>query len=416
MRKIVRNGSKRKSNLTRQERFLTGDIQTKVALIQALIPVGLNAVAEELEKEVKRLAGEKHSRSEGKPGHYRWGSQPGSVYLSDQKVGVSVPRVRNVLNNEEVSLQSYQLLQQPRNTDEGVMRRILLGLSCRNYEGCAEAVPEAFGLSPSTISRRFIKASSRKLKELMERDLSENDFVALFIDGKSFAEDEMIIALGVTMSGEKVVLGFVQAGTENETVVKDFLNALIERGLNIEKGVLCMIDGAKGLHAGIRKVFKDKALIQRCQWHKRENFVDYLPKSRRDTWRKKLQRAYEKPTYEEAKVALNRLKPELKLLNQSALASLEEGFEETLTLHRLGLFPKLGISLKTTNCIESLMALVDEGTGKVDNWKNSSQKQRWVATALLEIEPRLRRIKEYRRLPELRTALKRQLHLLKEAA
>jgi transposase-like protein len=324
--------------------------------------------------------------------------------------------VRNVLNNEEVSLQSYQLLQQPRNTDEGVMRRILLGLSCRNYEGCAEAVPEAFGLSPSTISRRFIKASSRKLKELIERDLSENDFVVLFIDGKSFAEDEMIIALGVTMSGDKLVLGFVQAGTENETVVKDFLNALIERGLNIEQGVLCVIDGAKGLHAGIRKVFKDKALIQRCQWHKRENVVDYLPKSRRDTWRKKLQRAYEKPTYEEAKVALNRLKPELKLLNQSALASLEEGFEETLTLHRLGLFPKLGISLKTTNCIESLMALVDECTGKVDNWKNSSQKQRWVATALLEIEPRLRRIKGYRRLPELRTALKRQFHLLKEAA
>lgn len=416
MRKIVRIGLKRKPKLTKQERLLTGDIQTKVALIQALIPVGLNAVAEELEDEVKRLAGEKYSRSEGKPGHYRWGSQPGSVYLSDQKVGVSVPRVRNTVRNEEVSLESYHLLQQPRNTDEGVLRRILLGLSCRNYEGCAEAVPEAFGLSASTVSRRFIKASSRKLKELMERDLSGYDLVALFIDGKSFAEDEMIIALGVTIGGEKIVLGFVQAGTENETVVKDFLNTLIERGVNIEQGVLCVVDGSKGLRSGIRKVFRDKALIQRCQWHKRENVVDYLPKSQRATWRKKLQRAYEKPSYEEAKAALNRLKGELKLLNQSALASLEEGFEETLTLHRLGLFPQLGISLKTTNCIESLMALVDGYTGKVDYWKNSSQKQRWVATALLEIEPRLHRIKGYRRLPELRTALKHQLHLLKEAA
>jgi transposase-like protein len=327
-----------------------------------------------------------------------------------------VPRVRNVRENKEVPLQTYELMQTPRNSDEGVLRRIVSGLSCRNYEACAEAVPEAFGLSPSTISRRFIKVSSRKLKELMERDLSEHDFIALFIDGKSFAEDEMIIALGVTMAGEKVVLGFIQAATENERVVRDFLNTLIERGLNIDQGLLCVIDGAKGLRSGIRKVFRDKALIQRCQWHKRENVVDYLPKSQKAIWRRKLQRAYEKPTYEEAGAALNRLKAELKLLNQSALASLEEGFEETLTLHRLGIFPQLGISLKTTNCIESLMALLTDYTGKVDYWKNSSQKHRWIATALLEIEPRLRRIKGYRRLLELRAALKQHLHLFRKAA
>lgn len=129
-----------------------------------------------------------------------------------------------------------------------------------------------------------------------------------------------------------------------------------------------------------------------------------------------MQRAYEKPTYEEAKAALNRLKPELKLLNESALASLEEGLEETLTLHRLGLFTQLGISLKTTNCIESVMSLVGQHTDKVDYWKNSSQKHRWVASALLEIEPRLRRIKGYRYLPSLRLALNQRLQLVKEAA
>jgi len=415
-KKIIRIGSKGKPKLTKKERLLTGDIQTKVELIQALIPLGLMAVSEQLEEEVERLAGERYSRTGGNPGHCRWGSQPGSVYLSDQKVGISVPRVRNVLKKEEVSLESYRLLQGPRNADEGVLRRILLGLSCRNYEVCAESVPDTFGLSPSTISRRFIKVSSRKLKELMERDLSEYDFIALFIDGKSFAEDEMIIALGVTMTGEKIPLGFIQAATENKTVVKDFLNTLIERGLNIDQGVLCVIDGAKGLRSGIKKVFGDKALIQRCQWHKRENVVDYLPKPQRATWRKKLQRAYEKPTYEEVKAALNRLKQELRLMNESACTSLEEGLEETLTLHRLGLFPQLGISLKTTNCIESLMALVEEYTGKVDYWQNSSQKHRWVATALLEIEPRLRKIKGYRNLPKLREALKQRLHLHREAA
>ncbi len=271
-------------------------------------------------------------------------------------------------------------------------------------------------MSPSTVSRRFIKASSRKLKELMERDLSGYDFVALFIDGKSFAEDEMIIALGVTIKGEKIPLGFIQTATENERVVKDFLNGLLQRGLNIDEGILCIIDGAKGLYSAIRKVFTNRAIIQRCQWHKRENVVSYLQKSQQSTWRRKLQRAYEKPTYEEAKRALNRLKPELKLLNESARASLEEGFEETLTLHRLGLFPQLGISLKTTNCIESLMSLVSQYTSKVDYWKNSSQKHRWVASALLEIEPRLRKIKGYRHLPVLRNALKQHLQLIKEAA
>ena len=129
-----------------------------------------------------------------------------------------------------------------------------------------------------------------------------------------------------------------------------------------------------------------------------------------------MQRAYEKPTYEEAKAALNRLKPELKLLNESALASLEEGLEETLTLHRLGVFTQLGISLKTTNCIESVMSLVGQYTDKVDYWKNSSQKHRWIASALLEIEPRLRRIKGYRYLPSLRLALRQRLQLIKEAA
>jgi putative transposase len=416
MKKLLRIGSKRKPKLTEREQLLTGDLQTKVGLIQALIPLGLMAVAEQLQEEVEALAGQKHSRRGGEPGYHRWGSQPRSIYLSDQKIRISAPRVRNSAKNREVVLESIEGFQEPRNADEAVLKRILYGLSCRNYEACAESVPEAFGISPSTISRRFIKASSGKLKELMERDLSEYDFVVLFIDGKSFAEDEMIIALGVTITGEKIVLGFVQAATENERVLRSFLNSLIERGLSIEDGLLCVIDGAKGLRCAVRKVFADKAIIQRCQWHKRENVLSYLPKSQQATWRKKLQRAYEKPTYEEAKAALNRLKPELKLLNESALSSLEEGFEETLALHRLGLFPQLGISLKTTNCIESVMSLVGQYTDKVDHWRNSSQKHRWVASSLIEIESRLRRIRGYRYLPTLRQALRQHLHLMKEAA
>lgn len=416
MRKIIRIGTKGKEKVTKEEEFLIHDLEARVELIQALIPVALERVTRDLQMEIKHLAGRKHSHIEGLPGHHRWGGQPRSIYLADQKIGIMAPRVRNSLKNEEVVLKTLHLLQRPRNADEGVLRRILRGLSCRDYESCAEAVPEAFGMSASSISRRFIKGSARKLKELMERDFSQHDFVVLFLDGKSFAEDEMIMALGVTMSGEKVILGFIQAATENERVVREFLTGLIERGLKMEDGLLCVIDGSKGLRSAIRKVFAEKALVLRCQWHKRENVVSYLPKFHQSTWRKKLQRAYEKPTYEEAKAALNQLKRELKLINESAVRSLEEGLEETLTLHRLGLFKQLGISLKTTNCIESLMSLVGQYTDKVDYWKNSSQKQRWVASALLQIEPRLRKIKGYRYLPSLRHALKQQLHLVEEVA
>ena len=212
--------------------------------------------------------------------------------------------------------------------------------------------------------------------------MDSHDFVALFLDGKTFSEDEKIIvrlrltnvALGITLSGDKVILGFIQTGTENERVCSEFLQSLLDRGLRIDQRLLCIvrlrltkvIDGAKGLHKAIQKVFGPWALIQRCQWHKRENVVSYLPKSQQPLWRRKLQAAYEKPTYMEAQTALQRCRQELRLINVSAVASLDEGREETLTLHRLGVFPQPGLSLKTTHCLESLMAQVGQRTDTVD--------------------------------------------------
>jgi len=416
MRKVLRIGEKGKIKLEREEREATRDLQTKVTIIQDLIPLGLAAVADVLAQEVEKLAGDRYSREGGIAGHCRWGSERGSVYLADQKLPIRRPRVRNRIEKQEVPLASYALLQQPRRADEGVLKRVLSGLSCRKYEDCAEAVPEAFGISSSTVSRRFIRTSAGKLKALLERDLSDRDFVALFIDGKVFAEDEMIIALGITITGEKVILGFIQSATENEKVVREFLNGLLERGFHGEEGLLCIIDGAKGLRSAVRKVFRDKVIIQRCQWHKRENVIRYLPKGQQATWRRKLQRAYSQSSYEAASQALHRLKPELRLINESAVSSLEEGLEETLTLHRLGLFPALGKSFKTTNCIESLMAQVGQYTGKVDYWKNSSQKQRWVSAALLDIEAGLRKVDNHRHLYRLRDALKKEVCMVKEAA
>ena len=385
-------------------------LDAKVALIQALIPIGLQAVRELLETEVRALAGARHQRTGRQPGCVRWGQQRGSIYRADQKLPVTHTRVRDRQRNREVPLQGYQALQTPRGADAGLFRKVLLGLSCRDYAAAAEAVPSAFGLSASTVSRRFIQASAKQLQALRERDLRAYDVVALVLDGKTFAQDSMVIALGVTLTGEKVVLGFVQTATENERVCAAFLRELVARGLRVERGLLVVLDGAKGLRAAVTSVVGGRAAVQRCQWHKRENVVAYLPKALQDPWRRKLQAAYERPTYAEAKAALLRLRRELGLLNASAVTSLDEGLEETLTLHCLGVFRELGISLKTTNCLESLNSLVGQRVARVDRWRSSDQKQRWLAAALLDIEPRLRRIKGFRALPLLRAALERALH------
>ena len=297
----------------------------------------------------------------------------------------------------------------PRAADAGLFRKVRRGLSCRDYAACAEAVPEAFGLSASSVSRRFIRASTRALRTLCERRLDRDEFVALVLDGKTFAEDSMVIALGITTTGEKKILGFVQTATENEPVCAVFVRELVERGLRTERGLLCVIDGAKGLRKAIQTVFGLQATVQRCQWHKRENVVWYLPKGQQASWRRRLQQAYERPTYPDAKAALLRLRQALRPVNLSAATSLDEGFEETLTLHRLGVFVTVGLSLKTTNCLESLNAQLGQLTDKVDRWRTSDQKQRWVASALLAIEPRLRRIKGYRHLLQLQGALQREL-------
>jgi transposase-like protein len=362
-----------------------------------------------LQAEVKLLAGEKYRHGEGQPGCVRWGRQSGSVYLSDHKVAIQVPRVRDLGVGIEVPLASYQKLRQPRRVDDVALRKVLKGLSCREYEACVEPVAETFGLSASSISRRFKRASARQLAELCERDLSRFDFVALFLDGKTFGDDEMVIGLGITLAGEKVALGFVQTATENEPVCSAFLRGLVERGLKFEQGLLCVIDGAKGLRKAVDKVFGAHAAVQRCQWHKRANVVGYLPPKLQPMFTRKLQAAYEQPTYDGAKKALQKVRGELARINSSAVSSLDEGFEETLTLHRLGLFKELGRSFKTTNCLENVNSLIGRRTDKVDCWKNAEQKHRWLAATLLDLEPRLRTVCGHAHLPRLRAALQTRL-------
>ena len=386
-----------------------------VVAIQALIPLGLRAVEEALQADVATLAGPRYARADGHHGIVRWGSQPGAVYLADQKIPITVPRVRDGRASRELPLPTYAALQTPRGADVGLFRRVLAGISCREYAAAAEAVPEAFGLTRSSVSRRFIRASAQHLRALQERRLDDAEWLVVVLDGKSFAGDQLVVALGVTATGDKRILGLVQTASENRRVIASFLRELGERGLPLGGALLFVLDGSKGLRAAVRDVCGD-AVVQRCQWHKRENVVSYLPKSEQVTWRRKLQAAYAKPTYAAAKAALDRLQRELRLLNESAAASLAEGLEETLTLHRLEVITALGVSFKTTNLIESVMARLEAKTHRVTHWRTSDQKLRWCASALLAMERQFRRVKGYQQLPLLTQALQKRLNRTTSAA
>lgn len=407
MKKCTKRGARIKAGLEMMRGWQTVSEQAKCSLIQMLVPLGLLAVKEMFETEVKQLAGDRYER--GKKNGW-WGSNPGSVFLGDQKVSVVVPRVRNRESCQEIPLDSYQRLQDPGIINEAILQRVMKGLSQRSYGEAALQIPASFGIKKSTVSKRFIKATGKKLRDFLERDLNPYDIVSVVIDGKSYAGTQIVVALGVTMEGEKILLGFTEAKTENYQICKDFLHQLINRGLRTDQEMLFIIDGAKGLRKGIKEVFGEMAFIQRCQWHKRENVLRYLNRDQQDYFRRKLQAAYEKPTYEAAQRALDAIRRELKPLNESALASLDEGLEETLTLHRLHMFQKIGISFKTTNSLENVNKHLGRLTDRVDRWRNSNQKRRWIASALLIIEPKLRGVKGKEFLPTLRDMM-RQLRL-----
>ncbi len=317
MSSVLRSVRKRKKGRTLgavdvidREGYAELEVDAKVELIRSLIPLGLMHIEELLDEEVTALAGERYARKDPSVGGRRHGSNPGTVGLAGQRVPIRVPRIRHV-TEREIPLRSYEALHGDRAVNDLLLRRVLYGISCRNYAAAAEAIPGAIGLSGSTVSRAFIQASATKLRELQERDLSGEDVVALVLDGKTFAEATMVVALGITMTGDKRFLGFVETDTENEQVLTPFLRSLVERGLDVSQGLLVIVDGGKGLRAAVRHAFRHRALVQRCQWHKRENVVSYLAKREQPVWRQRLQRAYNRPEYDEALAALQSLQHEL---------------------------------------------------------------------------------------------------------
>jgi transposase-like protein len=286
---------------------------------------------------------------------------------------------------------------------------MLAKLSTRRYQAGLEPVGTAVeqaatGTSKSAISRRFVAATEHALAELLAADLSGLELVALMIDGVRVAEHCCVVALAITIDGTKVPVGLAEGATENATVVRDLLAGLRDRGLDVTRPVLVIIDGAKALRRAVDDVF-DHPVIQRCQLHKLRNVTDRLPDAVASTVAKRMRRAYHHPDPLLAQAELETLARELDRSHPGAAASLREGLTETLTIGRLGVPPTLARALRSTNSIESMIAICRDHATNVKRWRDGQMVLRWVAAGMGEAATQFRRVNGYLHLPALRAAL-----------
>jgi len=363
-----------------------------------------------MDDEVRRLCGDRYKRNKPEKGRYqRHGFNPGSIKFFGSRIRVKVQRVMDTVKGKSRSLESYQLLHQSQAKDElQLTQSIILGLSQRDYRRPIQLFMDSFGLSAASVSRTFVETSAAALEEFMTRDLSQDRFVALMIDGKYLKDRQIVLCMGITASGEKKVLGFIESDTENAEATSALLQDLLARGLDDQEGLLCVIDGAKGLRKAVKDVLGEHTPVQRCTQHKRENVKEKLS-DEADIERvdRQMQKAYNQPTYDKAKALLDALQENLATYNKEAANSLAEGKEETLTLHKLGVDEELRKSLRTTNIIENLNSTIGRRLNRIKRWWNSSQRQRWIVMAILNAEEGFKELPGKKHLPNLQAALQK---------
>jgi putative transposase len=364
---------------------------------------GLELMHLVMDEEVKALAGERHEQHPGRRAH-RWGKEDGYCVVDGQKVPIRRTRLRTSDQGEQ-RLGSYELFQRSGPMQAGVWDKMMRGLSTRNYGAVVKDFHNAYGVEKSAVSENFVEASREKVKELMERSLGEMRLCAILIDGTPFKDRQLIVALGIGCDGSKTVLGIREGATENAAVVNGLLSELVERGVDFSTPRLYILDGGKALHAAVRRHAGEAAFVQRCQVHKKRNVVDHLPDEHKAEVKKKLQNAYAMVDYTDAKRALERLHRELMELNPSAARSLEEGMEETLTVHKLRVPDQLRRTLCCTNVIESAFSIVETVCRNVKRWQAGDHIERWVGSGLLVAERQFRKVIGHRQIPLLLSSM-----------
>lgn len=355
--------------------------------------VALLAIKAMIDAEIESKCGKPYERSSDLP-CYRHGKQKtGYVIINGQKHKIEKPRIIEKSKKKEVPLTTYQDFQRNGIIEASVMAKMLHGVSTRNYRAVAEAVQNAYGVKKSSISRHFIRASARALKQFDERPI-DRYYPIIFIDGYEIGGDMMIITLGVDENGVKKALSMRQGGTENAGVITSMFDELKTRGLRNDRPILFVIDGSKAIHAAITQGFNN-CFIQRCREHKRRNIIDHSPVSMKDEVEKRIQEVYAEMDYTKARTMMFSLASWADRINPDMGRSVREGMEETLTVIRLGVSPYLYKTVYSTNAIESLNSSLERFSHRVKKWGNGDMKKRWLASAILQSEERMHRVRGF---------------------
>ena len=362
----------------------------------------LKIVKNLFDEEVMQLCGQKFSHKNDQC--HRGGSEHGSILVEGQRIKIRRPRVRK--NNKEVHLETYDSLQGFDILSDRIMNHMLHGVSTRNYEPLIDELHSGLKLKKSAVSKAFKMSSQQSLDKINTRDLSQDRFISLMIDGIEFSDRTVICVLGITEQGKKIVAGLREGDTENSEVCIDLLQCLIERGLTKDNSIIFVIDGSKALRKSIIKVFGADTPVQRCIRHKERNITSYISDKYHSEFYRRWKLLHGCTDYNEALKEHAGLSQWLGNINHEAANSLEESAMETLTLIKMKCPRLLRKSLMSTNPIESAFSLVRSTTSRIKNWKSGkNQISRWVSASLLEVEKRFRTIKGFKEIPLLMTEL-----------
>jgi transposase-like protein len=377
-------------------------------LLALAVGTGMQVMAAMFGEDAERLCGPDGKHNADREG-YRHGTGSGSVTLGGRRVPVTRPRVRAADGSGELHLPSYDLFSSTEILSRMALEKMLAGLSSRRYghglEPAGRAVEAAAAAtSKSAVSRRFVAATETALGQLMTRRLEGLDLVAFMADGVHFGEHTCVVALGIDIDGVKHPLAIEEGSTENATLVTELITGLRERGLDVTRPILAVLDGAKALSRAVKDVF-DRPLIQRCQQHKIKNVRDKLPERLRTVAERRMRQAYHGGSAVQAEGLLTELARELDKTHPGAAASLREGMAETLTIVRLGVPPTLARTLRSTNPIESMIEICREHSKNVKRWRDGTMALRWCAAGMLEADHQFRRVNGRLHLPKLRAAL-----------
>ncbi len=243
----------------------------KDGLLALSVGVGLGVLQELMEVEVDDVVGPKGKHDPGRSA-VRHGHEAGAVTLGGRRLAVDHPRVRAKDGGGEVPLGTYAHFADRDPLTRLVLEQMLAGVSTRRLVRTREPVGEEIAaversVSKSAVSRTFIARTSEHLVALMARRLDDVRLAVLMIDGVDLKGRTNVVALGITTDGVKVPLGLWEGSTENAAVATALLADLVERGLDVEQGVLAVLDGGKALRKAVKDVLGVNTPVQRCVRH-----------------------------------------------------------------------------------------------------------------------------------------------------